>query len=85
MDPSLVPATSEHRGVAVGNSDVGAVVGTLGGGPSVAEWGVQHRRRIGLRPDRLSDHAWEVAAELDPGGTGVAILTAVDLSQRLDD
>jgi len=48
----------------------------------MAEWVLN----IGVRSDYdrtdLSDHASEVAAEVDLRGTGVAMFTAVDLSRR---
>ena len=54
----------------------------VGGGPSMAEWVLNIG--VGSDYDRtdLSDHAGEVAAELDLRGTGVAMFTAVDLSRR---
>ena len=54
----------------------------VGGGPGVAEWVLNIG--VGSDYDRtdLSDHAGEVAAELDLRGPGVAMFTAVDLSRR---
>ncbi|MXZ69031.1 MAG: adenosylcobinamide amidohydrolase [Acidimicrobiia bacterium] len=85
VDPVLVPATSEHRGVLVWRW--GTLVSVLssapvGGGPGIAEWVLNIG--VGADYDRtdLSDHAGEVAAELGLLGTGVAMFTAVDLSRR---
>ena len=85
VDPHLVPATGEHRGVLVWRWGTPVSVlssAPVGGGPGVAEWVLN----IGVRSDYdrtdLSDHADEVAAELDLRGTGVAMFTAVDLSRR---
>ena len=54
----------------------------VGGGPGMVEWVLN----IGVRSDYdrtdLSEHAREVAAELDVRGAGVAMFTAVDLSRR---
>ncbi|MYF83731.1 MAG: adenosylcobinamide amidohydrolase, partial [Acidimicrobiia bacterium] len=54
----------------------------VGGGPGEVEWVLNIG--VGSDYDRtdLSDHAGEVAAELDLRGTGVAMFTAVDLSRR---
>lgn len=85
IDPFLVPATGEHRGVLVWRWGTPMSVlssAPVGGGPGVAEWVLN----IGVRSDYdrtdLSDHADVVAAELDLRGTGVAMFTAVDLSRR---
>ncbi|MDE0369255.1 MAG: adenosylcobinamide amidohydrolase [bacterium] len=84
-EPFLVPATSEHRGVLVWRWGTPVSVlssAPVGGGPGMAEWVLN----IGVRSDYdrtdLSDHASEVAAEVDLRGTGVAMFTAVDLSRR---
>ncbi|MDE0137668.1 MAG: adenosylcobinamide amidohydrolase [bacterium] len=85
VEPFLVPATGEHRGVLVwrwGNPMSVLSSAPVGGGPGVAEWVLNIG--VGSDYDRtdLSDHAGEVAAELGLRGAGVAMFTAVDLSRR---
>ena len=85
VDAFLVPAAGEHRGVLVWRWETPMSVlssAPVGGGPGVAEWVLNIG--VGADYDRtdLSDHAEEVAAELDLRGTGVAMFTAVDLSRR---
>ena len=85
VDPYLVPATGEHRGVLVWRWGTPMPVlssAPVGGGPGVAEWVLNIG--VGSDYDRtdLSDHAGEVAAGLGLRGIGVAMFTAVDLSRR---
>jgi len=85
VDPVLVPATGEHRGVLVwrwGSPMSVLSSAPVGGGPGAAEWVLNIG--VGSDYDRtdLSDHAGEVAAELGLLGAGVAMFTAVDLGRR---
>ena len=85
VDPVLVPATGEHRGVLVWRWGTPMSVlssAPVGGGSGLAEWVLNIG--VGSDYDRtdLSDHAGEVAADLGLRGTGVAMFTAVDLSRR---
>ena len=85
VDPVLVPAAGAHRRVLVwrwGNPMSVLSSAPVGGGPSMAEWVLNIG--VGSDYDRtdLSDHAGEVAAELELPGAGVAMFTAVDLSRR---
>ena len=85
VEPFLVPATGEHRGVLVWRWGTPMPVlssAPVGGGPGVAGWVLNIG--VGSDYDRtdLSDHAGEVAAELGLRGAGVAMFTAVDLSRR---
>ena len=85
VDPTLVPAAGEHRGVLVWRWGTPMAVlssAPVGGGPGLAGWVLNIG--VGSDYDRtdLSDHAGEVAAEMDLRGPGVAMFTAVDLSRR---
>ena len=85
VEPLLVPAAGEHRGVLVWRWGTPMSVlssASVGGGPGVAEWVLNIG--VGSDYDRidLSEHAGEVAAELGLRGAGVAMFTAVDLSRR---
>lgn len=85
VDPVLVPATIEHRGVLVWRWGTPMSVlssAPVGGGEGMAEWVLNIG--VGSDYDRtdLSDHAEAVAAESGIRGNGVAMFTAVDLSRR---
>lgn len=83
IEPSLFPAGAGHRGVLAWRW--GTMVSALssapvGGGSSMVEWALNVGVRSGYDRTDLSEHAREVADELELGGMGVVMFTAVDLS-----
>ena len=71
VEPRLFPATAGHRGVLVwqwGTPMPGCVLAApVGGGPSTVEWVLNVGVRSGYDRTDLSEHAREVADELNLG------------------